>query len=60
MTREKEQFETVDLGEMANKTRFNSLYFAFTMVVFNYPEVFNKRKHVNSIHYEQSANRYLS
>lgn len=46
MTREKQQFETVDLGEMANKIRFNSLYFALTMVVFNYPEVFNKRKHV--------------
>ena len=46
MTREKEQLETVDLEQMANKIRFNSLYgFAFTRVVFNDSEVFNKRKH---------------
>ena len=41
----KRTVETVDLGHMPNKIRFKSLYSAFDLVVFNYPEVLNKRKH---------------
>ena len=43
---EKDQFETIDLGQIANKIRFKSLYFAFTSVVFcsiNTPYIMNSQ-----------------